>query len=110
VLVDVPCSNTGVLARRPEVRLRLTPGAIQSLAGVQLRLLEQAAAIVSPGGRICYSTCSIQTSENIEVVETFLRRHPAFHPERQELTLPFVAEDLSFDFDGGFVAVLLRQR
>jgi 16S rRNA (cytosine967-C5)-methyltransferase len=110
VLVDAPCSNTGVLARRPEVRMRVTPAAIRSLATLQSHLLEQAATVVSVGGRICYSTCSIQASENIDVVEAFLKRRSAFHMERHVLTLPFVAADSSFDYDGGFVAVLIRHQ
>ncbi|MBE0537085.1 MAG: methyltransferase domain-containing protein [Phycisphaerae bacterium] len=109
VLVDAPCSNTGVMARRPEVRMRVTPEAVRSLAQIQAQLLEQAADAVAPGGHICYSTCSIQTSENMDVVEALVKRRPEFLIERHALTLPFVAEDLSFDHDGGFVAVLLRQ-
>ncbi len=109
VLVDAPCSNTGVLARRCEVRMRVTAAAVRRLADVQMQLLEQAAMYVAAGGRICYSTCSIQTSENVEVVEAFIKRHPAFGVQHSALTLPFVAEDESFDHDGGFAAVLVKR-
>jgi len=110
VLVDVPCSNTGVLARRPEVRMRITPEAIRSLADVQAKLLDRAAASVSPGGRICYSTCSIEQSENTEVLHKFMQRCHDFRIARQTLTLPFIADDLSFDHDGGFAALLTQQQ
>ncbi len=109
VVVDVPCSNTGVMARRPEVRFRITPRAIHSLVKVQRQLLDRAAGIVSPGGKICYSTCSIQRAENADLVKAFLRDNPNFKLDYEKLTLPFVSADESFDYDGGFAAILTRQ-
>ncbi len=110
VVVDVPCSNTGVMARRPEVRFRITPRAIQSLVETQRQLLDRAAGIVSPGGKICYSTCSIQRAENADLVKTFLKDHPNFKLDCEKLTLPFVSADQSFDYDGGFTAILTRRQ
>lgn len=109
VVVDVPCSNTGVMARRPEVRFRITLRAIQSMAEIQRQLLDRAAGIVSPGGKICYSTCSLQRAENADLVKAFLQDNPNFKLDYEKLTLPFVSADESFDYDGGFAAILTRQ-
>jgi 16S rRNA (cytosine967-C5)-methyltransferase len=88
VLLDVPCSNTGVLARRIEVRYRIKQNAIKQLVEVQSRLLSAAAESVKPGGKICYSTCSIQKEENSELIKNFLLQNPAFHLEFEKLILP----------------------
>lgn len=73
VLLDAPCSNTGVLARRVEARWRLKPADVTALAAIQLELLVSAAALVGPGGRIAYSTCSIEPEENEERVGFFVQ-------------------------------------
>ena len=78
VLVDAPCSGTGTLRRNPELKWRLRPSDIPSLAATQLRLLENAAAVLQPGGRMVYSTCSLEREENQDVVERFLTSHPEF--------------------------------
>ena len=103
VLLDVPCSNTGVLAKRPEARYRIKPKAIKELTKVQNSLLAAAATMISPQGKICYSTCSIQTSENGQLVRQFLLENQNFELESEKLTLPS-AED--FDHDGGYVAII----
>ncbi len=72
-LVDVPCSNTGVLGRRPEVRWRLKPTEFQHLIRLQTRLVFQAIERVKPGGLIVYSTCSIEPDENEGVVKAVMR-------------------------------------
>lgn len=69
VVIDAPCSNSGVLHKRPEARWRLTQEALDSLAALQRALIERAGKLLSPGGRICYLTCSILDCENREVVE-----------------------------------------
>ena len=106
ILLDVPCSNTGVLAKRIEVRYRVEPKVIRELAGLQSKLLSTAAEMVRSGGRICYSTCSIQKAENNELVENFLKENQDFTLESQQLTLP-TAE--GFDHDGGYAAILVKR-
>ena len=76
VLVDVPCSNTGVLGKRPEARWRLESNSLVELIPVQEDLLEAAIERVAAGGRVLYSTCSIEQAENSDVVQAVLARHP----------------------------------
>lgn len=76
VLVDVPCSNTGVIGKRPEVRWRLRPDEITELTALQQRLLRAALNRVKPGGRVVYSTCSIEPEENQKVVASVAGKLP----------------------------------
>jgi 16S rRNA (cytosine967-C5)-methyltransferase len=75
VLLDAPCSNTGVLARRPEARWRVGEGSLRSLTVLQGELLEAAAGSLRPGGTLVYSTCSLEPEENRERIEAFLAGH-----------------------------------
>ena len=68
VLVDAPCSGTGTLRRNPEIRWRLSPDDIPVLAEQQKRILRNALEMVKPGGRLVYSTCSVEPDENEEVI------------------------------------------
>lgn len=106
VLLDVPCSNTGVLARRVEVRYRVTSESVRELAATQLTLLAKAAPLVGEGGRICYSTCSVQKAENGALVRRFLGVDHRFSLLREELGLP---SSQGFDRDGAYVAILGRK-
>lgn len=72
VMLDAPCSNTGVIQRRTDVKWRLQPDDIPACAKLQQQLIHSAARFVRPGGRLVYSTCSIEPSENRELVDTFL--------------------------------------
>ncbi len=81
VLLDVPCTGTGTLARHPDARWRLEPEDISSLAAVQARILKGAAGMVPPGGLLVYSTCTMEREENERQVEAFLRDHPTFRPD-----------------------------
>jgi 16S rRNA (cytosine967-C5)-methyltransferase len=103
ILLDVPCSNTGVLAKRPEVRLRITPKAIAKLAKIQGELLETATAMIKPKGKICYSTCSILKAENSTLVKDFLQKNIQLKLDSELLTLPSAQ---SPDRDGGYVAII----
>ena len=72
VMLDVPCSNTGVIQRRTDVKWRLRESDVSACAKLQLQLLHSASRFVQPGGRLVYSTCSIETEENRAVVDAFL--------------------------------------
>ena len=78
VLLDAPCSGTGTLRRNPEIRYRLRPDDISELAEQQKQMLACAAAVVRPGGRLLYSTCSVEPEENEQVVDHFASNHPEF--------------------------------
>ena len=78
VLVDAPCSGTGTLRRNPEIRWRISPADIEDLARRQKQLLFNAARVVRPGGRLIYSTCSVERDENEDVVQTFLENNETF--------------------------------
>jgi 16S rRNA (cytosine967-C5)-methyltransferase len=103
VLVDAPCSNTGVMRRRVDLRWRISLHEIGRLRKGQLELLRQAAAMVRPGGLIVYSTCSLEPEENREVVEIFLRESSNFTVEHERELLPMVEK-----VDGAYVARLKR--
>ncbi len=106
VLLDVPCSNTGVLAKRPEVRLRLNQKQISELAKTQSHLLEFASKLLAVNGKICYSTCSILRQENEDTVNQFLNSHPEFELEKDCLILPSAEK---FDCDGGYCAIVRKK-
>ncbi len=102
VLVDVPCSNTGVLGKRPEARWRLRLDDLRQLVALQTRLLHIAAKRVRPGGVIVYSTCSIEPEENRQVVDAVLECNPELRLEATEDAVP------GKPADGGFWARLRR--
>ncbi len=104
VLLDVPCSNTGVLAKRIEVRYRIKSQTIKELTKTQSELLDTAAAMLKPHGIICYSTCSIQKDENTDLIKDFLQKNPGFELKSEKLILP--SSELC-DHDGGYIAILV---
>jgi 16S rRNA (cytosine967-C5)-methyltransferase len=103
ILVDAPCSNTGVLRRRVDLRWRIQPGEIERLSKDQANLLDRAAMELKPGGRLIYSTCSLEPEENKEVVQSFLKSHSNFELENERQLMPFTE-----DVDGAYVASLRR--
>jgi 16S rRNA (cytosine967-C5)-methyltransferase len=80
ILVDAPCSSTGVIRRHPDIKLLRRPGDIQAYAALQLEILRAAFAVLAPGGRLLYCTCSLLAAENEEVVERFLGSEPRSRP------------------------------
>ena len=78
VLVDAPCSGAGTWRRNPEARWRLTPEELARLAALQSRLLDVAAGLVKPGGRLIFITCSLLDAEGGDQVTAFLARHPGW--------------------------------
>jgi 16S rRNA (cytosine967-C5)-methyltransferase len=78
VLIDAPCTGTGSWRRNPDAKWRVRPGALKQRIKDQAGLLDRAAALVKPGGRIAYVTCSVLAAENGDQVRAFLARHPVF--------------------------------
>ena len=78
ILLDVPCSNMGVIARRPESVYRMTPESINEVAELQFKILENASAALAPGGRLVYATCSPDPTETTRVIARFVKAHPEF--------------------------------
>lgn len=89
ILLDVPCSNTGVLRKRIDARWRLTPESFSELNDLQLLILENAAKCLKPGGRIVYSTCSIDSEENSDLIKKFLSTHPELSLKKEICIYPF---------------------
>ena len=103
ILVDAPCSNTGVLRRRPEARWRYDPARQRLLARDQARILRTAAGALAPGGRLVWSVCAIEPEEGEEQVRALLAERPDLRLAHEQLTLPTPGGG-----DGGYHALLLR--
>ncbi len=105
VLLDAPCSNTGVLGARPEARWRFGPRSMASLAELQTRLLAEGAELVRPGGRLVWSTCSVEPEENGRRVANFLAEHEDWELEEDHTSIP---DGEHGPWDGGYAARLRR--
>ena len=92
-LVDAPCSGTGTLRRNPEIKWRITEGDIEDLKRRQLNILQNVARTVRPGGRLVYSTCSVEPEENEQVAAAFLAENGAWHALRVDATAGLEKED-----------------
>jgi len=103
ILVDAPCSNTGVMRRRVDLRWRITADEIERLRRTQLDLLTSAAAALKPGGSLVYSTCSLEPEENAGVVKEFLGSHPDFKLDSDRALFPPADQ-----VDGAYVARLRK--
>ena len=104
VLVDAPCSNTGVLANRPDAKWRIKPQHLQELARKQMAILHRAADFVRPGGALIYSTCSIEPMENDDLAAEFSRSHETFTFDADKEYLPYISHDPATWRDGGYPA------
>ena len=112
VFIDAPCSGAGTLRRHPEIRWRLKPDAVSSLAAVSSSMLKQAARLVAPGGRLTYATCTIFNEENHDVIAAFLEGEgkDAFELVCEKTCRDLGAESLSTPAcDAHYVAVLKRK-
>ena len=103
VLVDAPCSNTGVLRRRPDARWNWNEEKLAALVKLQADILDACASRVAPGGVLVYSTCSNEPEENELQVAAFLARHPDFSLGESRESIPFESGT-----DGAFAARLMR--
>ena len=103
ILVDAPCSNTGVIRRRLDLRWRLRVEEIKRLGRDQLGLLGQMAPLLRPGGTLVYSTCSLEPEENRGVVDAFLAGQPGFSLAQERELFPPEAKA-----DGAYAAVLRK--
>ncbi len=101
ILIDAPCSNTGVMRRRVDLRWRVRLEELNDLRQTQLRLLSQASALLKSGGVLVYSTCSLEPEENAELVRAFLQENHEFTLANEQELLPFVD-----GVDGAYVARL----
>jgi 16S rRNA (cytosine967-C5)-methyltransferase len=100
ILLDAPCSGTGVLHRHPEARWVKTMEDITRLSGLQRTLLEASASLLAPGGTLVYSTCSLEPEENEMQIRSFLDAHREFVLDRPPVSIPANFIDAS-----GFVSI-----
>lgn len=119
VLLDVPCSGTGVLRRRVDLRWQRTPGQIAELARLQRSMLEACSALQTEGDIIVYSTCTLEPEENEHVIKDFLDDHPEYEVEPMDrfISTKFCTPEgfartypHKHKVDGVFVARLVRKR
>jgi 16S rRNA (cytosine967-C5)-methyltransferase len=129
VMIDAPCTGTGAWRRNPDAKWRIRPGALAERLKEQQAVLEQAATLAKPGGRVAYITCSILAEENGDQVQRFLSSHPEFSVEKPGEVVKVLGERAYLfaraalvsdagllmtprrtDTDGFFVSVLRRQQ
>jgi len=121
VLVDAPCTGLGTLRRNPDLKVRQDESALAELNAKQRSILDAAASLVKPGGRLVYGTCSLLAEENEEIVATFLASHPEFSAVSAQEALKRQGVKLAadpylhlyphvHDTDGFFAAVLERSK
>ncbi|MEY2555692.1 MAG: rRNA (cytosine967-C5)-methyltransferase, partial [Verrucomicrobiota bacterium] len=103
ILIDIPCSNTGVMRRRVDVRWRLKPAEFNRMQTRQIQIVRAVFPLLKPGGILVYSTCSLEREENEGVVQQLLRTMSILQPEEQRHSTPF-----QNNFDGAFAARLRR--
>lgn len=102
ILLDVPCSNSGVIQRRPDARYRLTPARLKALVETQHTLLSVAATLLAGGGRLVYSTCSLEAEENGDAVRNWLKKNRGMRLDRERILFPPATRT-----DGAYAAALV---
>ncbi len=122
VLVDAPCSGTGVIRRHPDIKWNRTPDMIEELINLQTELLEKAASFLAPGGLLVYSVCSIEKEEGESIIHGFLSKTPSFSLVGGRKLIPSLPQSLvsqdgcvrimpgQMGMDGFFAAAIRRQR
>ena len=124
ILLDAPCTGTGVLGRKAELRWRTSPQKLKELTALQVELLDHVAELLQPGGVLVYSTCSVEPEENALQINRFLERHPDFSRETPPSSLPLATSSAVTSepgasltlpgeregFDGGFAQRLRKNR
>jgi 16S rRNA (cytosine967-C5)-methyltransferase len=105
ILLDVPCSNMGVIARRPESKYRITPESVKDLSELQFKLLESASRVLKAGGILVYATCSPDPMETTQVVNRFVKEHSDF----EKLGAPVLPASVDSRFDGFFAQALRKK-
>ncbi|HMN23072.1 MAG: 16S rRNA (cytosine(967)-C(5))-methyltransferase RsmB [Ignavibacteriaceae bacterium] len=117
VLADVPCSGSGTLSKKPDIKWKKDIFDLRKMSEIQLKLIAKASTLVKPGGVLVYSTCSIEPEENIEVVKKFLESHPNFKLESAKGKVEDTLVDENgciqtlpqkHQMDGAFAAKLIR--
>ena len=117
VLADVPCSGTGTLCKKPDIKWKKDLLDIKRITELQYNLLEKAASLVKSGGVVVYSTCSIEPEENWEIINKFLSEHPGFKLESAADAFPAEIIDPNgciqtfphaHQMDGAFAAKLIK--
>jgi 16S rRNA (cytosine967-C5)-methyltransferase len=117
ILADVPCSNTGVLRRKPDIRWRLKEEDLTGHAALQIRLLSEGGRSLAPGGKLVYQTCSTEPEENERVVEAVLAAFPELELETPAGDLLDVYIDGNYlrawphrhGTNGAFVAIIRKK-
>lgn len=117
VLIDAPCSGLGLMRRRPEIRYNKTKEDILNLQKLQLEIINEVSKILKPGGELIYSTCTISSLENQDVVNQFLEEHKDYKQEIVELPNNQLTHDLDgsitiyphqYETDGFYIARMIK--
>jgi 16S rRNA (cytosine967-C5)-methyltransferase len=117
VLADVPCSGSGTLSKKPDIKWKKDVFDLRQMSEIQTKLINKAAALVKPGGVLVYSTCSIEPEENFFIVKKFLENHPDFKLDSAKDKFPDDIVDENgciqtyphiHQMDGAFSAKLIR--
>jgi 16S rRNA (cytosine967-C5)-methyltransferase len=103
ILLDAPCTNTGVMRRRVDVKWRLQPADFTRMQQQQIKILTALIPLLKPGGVLVYSTCSLESEENEQVVRRTLENTSSLRLETERSSLPF-----RDGFDGAYAAKLIR--